>query len=97
MYKHQARMTERKRQILILIAKGYNNKQIARKMELSLSNTRMQKWRLYCYLDDIHSAIDAVYMGLQRGLLELKDLSEAIREKICDVKIKKSLCRCTER
>lgn len=82
MYKHQARMTGRRREILILIAKGYNNKQIARKMGLSLSNTRMQKWRLYCHLGDIHSAIDAVYMGLQRGLLEIKDLSEAIREKI---------------
>jgi len=97
MYKHQARMTGRRREILILIAKGYNNKQIARKMGLSLSNTRMQKWRLYCHLGDIHSAIDAVYMGLQRGLLELKDLSEAIREEIEDVKIEKSLYSCTER
>ena len=97
MYKHQARMTSRRREILILIAKGYSNKQIAKKLGLSLPNMRFQKWRLYCYLGDIHSAIDAVYMGLQRGLLELKDLSEAIREEIEDVKVEKSLCNCVER
>jgi|GEM_PF-3546303 len=43
MYKHKATMTDRRHQILFLIAKGYNNKQIARKMGLSISNTRMQK------------------------------------------------------
>ena len=64
MYKHKATMTDRRHQILFLIAKGYNNKQIARKMGLSISNTRMQKWRLYCYLGEIHTAIDAVYMGI---------------------------------
>ena len=34
MYKHQARMTSRRREILILMAKGYSTKQIAKKMEL---------------------------------------------------------------
>ena len=29
MYKHKATMTDRRHQILFLIAKGYNNKQIA--------------------------------------------------------------------
>ena len=52
MYKHRATMTDRRHQILILMAKGYKNKQIARKMGLSLSNTRMQKWRLYCFLGE---------------------------------------------
>ena len=84
MYKHKATMTDRRHQILFLIAKGYNNKQIARKMGLSISNTRMQKWRLYCYLGDVHTAIDAVYMGLQMGYLQTKDLSEAIREELYD-------------
>ena len=50
MYKHRATMTDRRHQILILISKGYNNKQIARKMGLSLANTRLQKWRMYCFL-----------------------------------------------
>ena len=95
MYKHQARITGRRHEILILIAKGYNNKQIARKMGLSLANTKRQKWRLYCYLGDIHSAIDAVYMGLQRGLLELKDLSEAIREEIYVTKTQKQVLSLT--
>ena len=82
MARHKAIMTDRRRQILILIAKGYNNKQIARKMGLSLSNTRMQKWRLYCFLGEIHTCIDAVYMGLQMGFLRKTDLSEPMREEI---------------
>lgn len=82
MYKHKAKMTSRRYEILVLMAKGYNNKQIARKLGLSLSNTKLQKWRLYCYLGEIHTTIDAVYMGLQRGLLNKNDLAEQIKEKI---------------
>jgi len=81
MYKHKARMTDRRLKILILIAKGYNNKQIAKKMDLSLSNTKLQKWRLYCYLC-VNTAIDAVFVGLQMGLLTKDILSEPIREEI---------------
>ena len=91
MYKHRATMTDRRHQILILIAKGYKNKQIARKMGLSLSNTRMQKWRLYCFLGEIHTATDAVYMGLQMGLLQKDDLCEAIRDEIYDCESKKQM------
>lgn len=91
MYKHKATMTDRRHQILILIAKGYRNKQIARKMGLPLSNTRMQKWRLYCYLGEIHTEIDAVFMGLQMGLLKENDLAEPIREEIYDSKVEKQM------
>lgn len=91
MYKHKATMTDRRRQILILIAKGYNNKQIARKMGLSLCNVKLQKWRLYCFLGEIHTAIDAVYMGLQMGLLREDDLAEQIREEIYDYKDEKQM------
>ena len=96
MYKHRATMTERRRQILKLIAKGYRNKQIARKMSMSLSNTQLQKWRLYCYLGDVHTAIDAVYMGLQMGLLRENDLSEAIREELYDNENEKQMYRSTK-
>ena len=89
MYKHKARLTPRRREILILIAKGYNNDEIAKAMGLTLTNTKLQKWRLYCYLGDIHTAVDAVYMGLKERLLDIKDLSEAIREKIYEKKKKK--------
>lgn len=95
MYKHKARMTARRREILILIAKGYNNKQIARKMGLSLSNTRLQKWRLYCYLGEIHTAIDAVIMGLQMGFLKEKDLSDPIKEDVYASKVEKQIYSCT--
>lgn len=84
MYRHKARLTSRRREILILIAKGYNNDEISKAMGLSIMNTKLQKWRLYCYLGGIHSALDAVYMGLQQGLLDMRDLSEAIREKLYD-------------
>ena len=82
MYKHRATMTDRRNKILKFIAKGYNNKQIARKMKMSLSCLKTQKWRLYCYLGEIHTAIDAVYMGLQMGLLQMSELCEPMREEI---------------
>ena len=82
MYKHRATMTDRRYKILKFIAKGYNNKQIARKMKMSLSCLKTQKWRLYCYLGEIHTAIDAVYMGLQMGLLQMSELCEHMREEI---------------
>ena len=78
--------------ILKLIAKGYNNKQIARKMGESLSSIKMQKWRLYCYLG-IHSAIDAVYMGLQMHLLRMEDVCEPMREDIYESENEKQMYR----
>ncbi len=91
MYKHRATMTDRRYKMLKLIAKGYNNKQIARKLGMTLSNTTFQKWRLYCFLGEIHTAIDAVYMGLQMGLLRECDLAEPIREEIYDNEAKKQV------
>ena len=91
MYKHKATMTGRRYKILKLIAKGYSNKQIARKLQMSLSNTARQKWRLYCFLGDVHNVFDAVYMGLQKSLLKIEDLSEAIREEIYDREIEKQM------
>ena len=77
----RARMTERRRKILKLIAKGFNNEQIAKAMDLTLANTKLQKSRLYNYLD-IHTAIDAVYAGLQEHLIYPSDLSEVMKAKI---------------
>ena len=90
MYKHQARMTERRRQILKLIAKGYKNERIAKEMGLSLSNTKLQKWRLYCYLC-VNTAIDAVFVGLEQSLLSFKELSKSMKGKIKDAKIRKQM------
>ena len=91
MYKHRATMTDRRYEILVLIAKGYNNKQIARKLGLTLCNTKLQKWLLYCFLGEIHTAIDAVYMGLQMGLLNENDLAEPIKEEIYGYEIEKQM------
>ena len=79
----KARMTDRRKEILKLIAKGFNNEQIAKAMDLSLSNTKLQKSRLYNYLG-IHTAIDAIYVGLQEYLIYLSDLSEEMKAKIYD-------------
>ncbi len=78
MHKHKARMTDRRYKILILIAKGYKNEDIAQEMELSLCNTKLQKWRLYCYLG-VHSAIDAVFVGIQNGLIAIEETSEKMK------------------
>ena len=96
MYTHRATMTDRRYKILKLIAKGYKNKQIAKKMNMSMSCLKTQKWRLYCYLGEIHPAIDAVYMGLQMCLLKEHELSEAIREEIYDNENEKQMHRTTE-
>lgn len=93
MYKHKAKMTTRRHQILILIAKGYKNEEIAEEMGLSLCNTKLQKWRLYCYLGDVHNAIDAVFMGLQIGLLRESDLAGPIRKEIYESNTEKQM-RC---
>ena len=77
----RARMTERRREILKLIAKGFNNEQIAKAMDLTLSNTKLQKSRLYNYLG-IHTAIDAIYIGLHEHLIYSSDLSEEMKAKI---------------
>ena len=58
----KARITERRIEILKLIAKGFNNQIIAKEMKLSLSNTRFQKYRLYCFLG-VHNAKDAVIVA----------------------------------
>ena len=74
-------MTDRRREILKLIAKGFNNEQIAKTMDLSLANTKLQKSRLYNYLG-VHSAIDAVYVGLHEHLIYPSDLSKEMKARI---------------
>lgn len=83
MHKHKARLTQRRLEILKLIAKGFNNEQIATKLDMSLSNTKLQKWRLYCYLC-VHSAKDAVIIGIQKGLIFENDLCKSMKEVIND-------------
>lgn len=51
-------------------------------MHETLSSSKMQKWRLYIYLGGIHTAIDAVYMGIQKGHLRFDDICEPMREEI---------------
>ena len=39
---------------------------------LSISNTRLQKWRLYCYLGDIHNATRALTKDKKMSYDEVK-------------------------
>lgn len=72
---HKAKITARRIKILKLIAKSYNNKQIAQFLNLSLSNTKLQKSRLYNYLG-VNKAKDAIECGLQIGLINLNDMQD---------------------
>lgn len=71
-------MTQRRLQILKLIAKGFNNSKIAEKMNLTLSHTKLQKWRLYCYLG-VHNVHDAVCVGFRIGLLSQSEVSDSMK------------------
>lgn len=64
----KARLTPRRLTILKLIAKGYTDKQIAKTMNLSDSNFKLQKSRLYCYLG-VHKSKDAIATGKEIGIL----------------------------
>ena len=82
---NRARMTGRRLEILRLIAKGYKNEQIAVILKLSLCNTKFQKSRLYNFLC-VRNQKDAVFMGLQIGLISFKELSKANKEMIKKLK-----------
>lgn len=79
--RQRARMTERRYKILKLIAKGFNNEQIAKEMELSLSNTKMQKWRLYVHLN-VNKKDDAILIGLVKGYLDPKEIKVKNKKEI---------------
>ena len=55
-------------EILRLMVQGYNNKEIAKIMDLSESNFKIQKWRLYCYLG-VHNSKDAILIGRKNGYI----------------------------
>ncbi len=90
-YKHKARMTTRRFQILKLIAKGYDNLQIANAMNLSYSNTKLQKWRLYCFLG-VHNQNDAILAGLYMGYLIPSDVEVENKKSI--LKTLKEIRKC---
>lgn len=64
----KARLTLRRLTILKLIAKGYTDKQIAKTMNLSDSNFKLQKSRLYCYLG-AHKRKDVIAAAKEIGIL----------------------------
>ena len=59
------------------MAQGYTDDEIAKMLDLSKTNYNLQRWRLYCYIGEVHKPMDAVYVALQNGLLQDWDLSDA--------------------
>jgi len=85
MYKHKARMTPRRYKILQLMAQGYTDNEIAKMLDLSKTNYNLQRWRLYCYIGDVHKPIDAVMVALDSGILQNRDLSKSVISKINEI------------
>ncbi len=64
------------------MAKGYSDEQIADELDLRKSHYNLQRWRLYCYLGDVHKPLDAVYVALQKGLVTRSELSKSVEDAI---------------
>ncbi len=63
------RLSQREREVLLLVAQGYTNQQIAAKLYLSVKTVETYKARVMEKLD-LHSRVELVRYTLQRGLLK---------------------------
>jgi DNA-binding NarL/FixJ family response regulator len=62
-------LSERERQVLIFMAYGYSNKEIAAKLALSVKSIETYKARLLRKLE-MHSRVQIVHYALERGWLQ---------------------------
>jgi two-component system, NarL family, response regulator NreC len=62
------RLTDRERQIYQLLAEGNSNKDIARRLGLSLHTVETHRWRIMEKLD-VHSTADLVLSAVRRGIV----------------------------
>jgi len=75
---NKARITKRRIQILRLIAQGYSDEKISKILGLHITNVKMQKSRLYSYLE-VHSKKEALYKGQEIGLINCSDFKTGIK------------------
>ncbi len=71
----KARLTPRRIEILKLIAKGYSDEEIAEKMNMHISNVKLQLSRANNYFGT-RNRHDAVFVAMQKGYINPEDLQD---------------------
>jgi DNA-binding NarL/FixJ family response regulator len=64
-------LTAREREVLILIAEGYSNFQIAEGLFISVGTVKNHSKSIFRKLN-VHTRVEAVLLGLKHGLVEVK-------------------------
>jgi DNA-binding NarL/FixJ family response regulator len=63
-------LTTREHEVLMLIAEGYTNVQIAEKLSISMGTVKNHSKSIYKKIN-VHTRVEAVLMGLKHGLVEI--------------------------
>lgn len=63
-------LTAREHEVLMLIAEGYTNVQIAEKLSISMGTVKNHSKSIYKKIN-VHTRVEAVLMGLKHGLVEI--------------------------
>ena len=66
-------LTEREREILIMLAQGMSNKLVADKLRVSLRTVQTHRQKIMKKLD-IHSAVDLTRFAIERGLSDIQNV-----------------------
>jgi len=80
-YRHKAKMTGRRLEILKLMATDLSFQEIAEKIGITITYLYFQNWRLYCYLG-VNNRYDAVFVAIQQGLLTKNQLSRKVKREL---------------
>jgi two-component system, NarL family, response regulator NreC len=65
-------LTEREREVLILIAQGLSNQQIADQLVISIKTVNRHRENIMAKLN-LHSRVELVHYALEKGLIDLKE------------------------
>lgn len=66
-YEH---LTPREREILLLIAKGHSDKEIAEQLVISANTVQSHRWRIMDKLD-LHNRAELIKYAMRRGLIDI--------------------------
>jgi two-component system, NarL family, response regulator NreC len=65
-------LTEREREVLVCIAQGETNQQIADKLSISIKTVNRHRENIMAKLN-LHSRVELVHYAIEKGLIDLKD------------------------
>jgi two-component system, NarL family, response regulator NreC len=65
-------LTEREREVLICIAQGQTNQQIADQLSISIKTVNRHRENIMAKLN-LHSRVELVHYAIEKGLIDLKD------------------------